>query len=285
MLRNPRYAGILEVQKWEMSVRGNFEPIVSQETFQRVQDVLQGRRTTVTPRQRNRSDFPLRHFVLCGHCRKPLTGSPSKGKMGVKYNYYRCQNRACISKPKTNVRAEVMYDRFVQFLREQQPDSGYLRLFHKIVLDVWQSKQADAIGLKRSFEQQIDELNDRKRKLLEAMVYHQSISRAEYEQMRVPLDEELATTEANLMQAQAAEMSVDKVLAFAEELLLNVAGVWERCSLDQKQRLQQVLFPAGVEYADGVYRTQQTSFLFKGLLSETAISESVGSATGNRTRV
>ena len=103
--------------------------------------------------------------------------------------------------------------------------------------------------------------------------------------MRAPLDEELTTAEANLMQAQASELSVEAVLAFAEELLLNVAGVWERCSLDQKQRLQQVLFPCGVEYADGVYRTQQTSFLFKGLLGETAMDEMVGSATGNRTRV
>jgi site-specific DNA recombinase len=285
MLRNPRYAGLLNVQKWDMSVKGNFDPIVSQETFQRVQDVLQGRRKTVTAYQRNRSDFPLRHFVLCGHCKRPLTGSPSRGKMGVKYNYYRCQNRTCPAKPKKNVRVEMMYDRFVQFLREQQPDSGYLRLFHKVVLDVWQSKQADAVSLKRNFERQIDGLNDRKRKLLEAMVYQQSINRTEYDEMRAPLDEELATAEANLMQAQASEISVEAVLAFAEELLLNVAGVWERCSLDQKQRLQQVLFPCGVEYADGAYRTQQTSFLFKGLLSETAMDERVGSATGNRTRV
>jgi len=33
-------------------------------------------------------------------------------------------------------------------------------------------------------------------------------------------------------------------------MLLNAAGVWERCSLDQKQRLQQVLFPHGIEYSD-----------------------------------
>ncbi len=285
MLRNPLYAGVLDVEKWGMSVKGNFEPIVSMETFQSVQDVLQGRRRTVTPRQRNRAEFPLRNFVACGHCHKPLTGSPSRGKMGVRYDYYRCQNRSCPSKPKTNARAEVMNERFVQFLREQQPDSAYLRLFHKVVFDVWQSKQSDAVALTRTFERQIAELRERKHKLLEAMVYQQTLTRAEYDEMRAPLDEDLSTAGANLMQAQVAEVSVEKVLEFAEDLLLNVASVWERCSLDQKQRLQQVLFPAGVEYADGVYRTQQTSFLFKGLPSETALSEIFGSATGNRTRV
>ena len=87
------------------------------------------------------------------------------------------------------------------------------------------------------------------------------------------------------MEAQATEVRVEKVVEFAEDLLLNVAGAWERCSLDQKQRLQQLLFPAGVEYADGVYRTQQTSLLFNGLPAKASRDERFGSATGNRTRV
>jgi hypothetical protein len=74
-------------------------------------------------------------------------------------------------------------------------------------------------------------------------------------------------------------------LSFAEDLLLNIAGVWERFSLDQKQRLQEVLFPNGVEYQDGVYRTQQMSFLFRGLESVQGMDERFGSANGNRTRV
>src|SRR5450759_478178 len=84
MLRNPIYTGILTVEKWAISVEASFEPLVSRETFNRIQDLLQGRRNTITPRQRNRNEFPLRNFVRCGNCHKPLTGSPSTGKMGVK---------------------------------------------------------------------------------------------------------------------------------------------------------------------------------------------------------
>ena len=81
------------------------------------------------------------------------------------------------------------------------------------------------------------------------------------------------------------EIEVEKVLDFAENLLLDTAGVWQRCSLEQKQRLQQVLFPKGVEYLDGLYRTHETSFLFKGLNAVVGGDMGVGSATGNRTRV
>ena len=103
--------------------------------------------------------------------------------------------------------------------------------------------------------------------------------------MRVPLDTELIALEENLRQARFGEVEVEKVLSFAEDLLLNVAGVWERFSLDQKQRLQEVLFLQGIEYQDGVYRTQEMSFLFRSLEDVQGVDERFGSANGNRTRV
>src|ERR1700686_2266997 len=136
-----------------------------------------------------------------------------------------------------------------------------------------------------SRERQVKELKNRKQKLLEAVVYHQTLPRAEFDEMRIPLDRDLAEAEDNLRKARLAQTDIDSVLAFAEDLLLNAANVWERCSLDHKQRLQRVLFPQGVEFADGDYRTQETSFLFKGLHPSQPLNEGVGSATGNRTRV
>jgi len=71
--------------------------------------------------------------------------------------------------------------------------------------------------------------------------------------MRSPLNDEVATAELNLGQARVDEIEVVKVLDFAENLLLNTAGVWQVSSLAQKQRLQKVLFPMGIEFADGLY--------------------------------
>jgi hypothetical protein len=142
--------------------------------FRRVQEILAGRRITITARQRNNPDFPLRNFVRCGHCSKPLTASWSKGKMAVRYAYYRCQNRRCPSPP--NARRQDVEDGFVEFLRQQQPDAGYLRLFHKVVLDVWNTKQADATALARKFEKQVDALRERKKKLNEAFVFLRAIT-------------------------------------------------------------------------------------------------------------
>ena len=51
--------------------------------------------------------------------------------------------------------------------------------------------------------------------------------------------------------------------------------------LEQKQ----TLFPQGVEYSDGIYRTLETSFSYKGLNGMDSDEELGGSANGNRTRV
>src|SRR5271154_5665985 len=88
-----------------------------------------------------------------------------------------------------------------------------------------------------------------------------------------------------VLQEEFGMGTIPALPCFAEDLLLNTAGAWQKCSLEQKQRLQQVLFPRGVEYTDGVYRTQETSFLFTGLGAAEAENEGFGSATGNRTRV
>ena len=46
---------------------------------------------------------------------------------------------------------------------------------------------------------------------------------------------------------------------------MNAARLWTEFSSDQKQRLQKVLFPQGVSFADGIYKTAETCMIFKVL--------------------
>ena len=89
MMRNSIYIGKVESPDYGVSTRGNFEPLVDEATFYRVQAVLDGRIVVTGPRPRNHPDFPLRGFVRCETCGRPLTGSWSKGRNG-RYAYYQC---------------------------------------------------------------------------------------------------------------------------------------------------------------------------------------------------
>ena len=63
LLRNQLYAGIVDVTEYGVrGKRGDFEPLISEDLFYRVQAVLSGRVPSTTPQQRAHPDFPLRAF-------------------------------------------------------------------------------------------------------------------------------------------------------------------------------------------------------------------------------
>lgn len=92
MLRDSIYVGMIESPEYGASTRGDFEPLVSAQTFYGAQAILDRRVQVAGPQERNHPDFPLRGFVRCETCGRPLTGSWSKGRNGY-YAYYHCQRQ------------------------------------------------------------------------------------------------------------------------------------------------------------------------------------------------
>jgi len=91
--------------------------------------------------------------------------------------------------------------------------------------------------------------------------------------MRAKLAEELTLAEMELRDAQAEEIEIEAVLDFAEAVLLHASNLWKSTTAEQKQRLQQVLFPEGVTYSDGNYRTAVTCLLFSGMQTKAVQKE------------
>src|SRR3954454_7629480 len=79
MLTNRLYAGFIDVPEFGVSRRGDFDPLVSEDTFDRVHAISQERVPVKTPHKRDRADFPLKGLVRCATCGKTLTASWSKG--------------------------------------------------------------------------------------------------------------------------------------------------------------------------------------------------------------
>ena len=131
MMRNPIYIGKIDSPDYGVSTQGDFEPVVDEATFYRAQAVLDGRVVVSGPRQRNHPDFPLRGFVRCDVCGRPLTGSWSKGRNGH-YAYYHCQ-RQCRA---VNVSKAVLEGAFADELALLEPTPGYMRLVKDRILHV-----------------------------------------------------------------------------------------------------------------------------------------------------
>lgn len=95
MLRNDYYLGI--VTHGGTKVRGRHDALIDQETFDRVQAVLDSHRACGS-RGRKHHHY-LSGQIVCGTCGKRHGYGRHRGKMGVQYEYYSCLSRVTPSGP------------------------------------------------------------------------------------------------------------------------------------------------------------------------------------------
>ncbi len=274
LLRNPVYSGWLLVPKWDVSARGDFQALVPEVVFHRVQRLLDGRGAPLRPHARDHEDFPLRRFVACSHCSTPLTGSWSTGR-SKKYAYYHCRKCKRVKSGK-----QTLEGAFVELLSQLQPEPGYMGLLKAIVLDVWKDRQSEAERLRRDLESVVRQKRERLDRVDEAFLHERSIDRQTYERQRDQLREQVALAEIELNDMVIGQLDIDGVLAFAEHVMTNAARLWMELGLNQRQQLQKALFPEGLRFDGEKFGTAVTCLAFKQLAENGELKSGVASPTG-----
>ncbi len=79
---------------------------------------------------------------------------------------------------------------------------------------------------------------------------------------------------------RSEELDIEAVLDFAEKVSLDAPRLWLEANLDQRQRFQTLLFPAGLEVRDGQVRTAVSSSFYEELQHFTAPGERLVAHTG-----
>ncbi len=285
LLKNEVYTGWVVSKVWGKRVRGIHTPLVDEETFHRVQALRLGRGFALTPHVRNNEDFPLRAFIRCEECGRPLTGSWSQGRH-KQYAYYRCQNN-CVS-----VRKNDLEKLFLAHLKQMTPKKEYVALFRASVLDVWEERKKEASSQARELDRRLEELEHRRNQLETAFLFDKSISKDTYDRQYDALRQEMALTKVAKYDQELDEIDIEGLLACAERLLLSPAQQWLAFSLDQRQRFQKILFPAGLSYKNGRFGTAQTCVAFEiiaecesspdGLVRPAGIEPATSASAGQR---
>lgn len=257
-LRNPIYKGWIETSLTE-PVRGDFDPLVSEEVFDRVQAELAGRHSNRARRySRDNPLFPLKGFVRCGNCRKPLRGSRSKGRER-RYGYYHCSNRGDV-----RTRREQLEQRFYCLLDALRVDEGVLPLFRVVVEDVWKDSQAEVQATKKRLDSRMRAIERRKDDLVEAAVHQKLIDAATY---RVQSDKLEAQRLELMVELESLQEKLDirPIMEFAEQLMVDPAGFWEAADPGQKRRFQELIYPSGLEFDGEDFRIAVTTPVFSYL--------------------
>jgi len=93
-LHNPKYIGKYYFGGEE--VEGACEALIDEDTFNKVQETLQGR-THGRNAKKVRQEYLLRDKAFCGHCGARLVGEAGTSRHGQIHNYYSCGKRKKIS--------------------------------------------------------------------------------------------------------------------------------------------------------------------------------------------
>jgi site-specific DNA recombinase len=246
LLKKPVYCGwVCPPSLPGLRVKGLHEPIVSEDLFNRVQDLLCGRKQLVAGRRRHNPKLPLKWFVKCAHCGTPLTGAFCTGKnKSKKYARYWCRNGNCGA---VKLSKAALEQQFLALLRRLQPEPTAVASFPRVAAKVWAEKQGDIEANAKRFAARLNDAQRLKSELLRARLRHE-LSQADFERANAEFDDDIAAAEGQLALLETGKATLNDFIAFAELLLADIAGTWEKASGDQRQRVQNLLFLDGLQY-------------------------------------
>ncbi len=265
LLRNPIYAGYVEAPKWDVSLRvGQHEPLISFETFKRVQDRLNG--GGYSPRRKNlNEDFPLRGWVLCHDCGTPLTACWSKGSHSV-HPYYLCPKRGCDSYGKS-IRRDRIEGEFEDLLRSVQPTDTLFRVARMMFKDAWDLRIASGQQQAKALQAQLIKV-EREADALVKRVVETSVPSviAAYEDKLGRLEEEKLLLNERIASAGRPAKSFEETLRTALSFLSSPWNIWSSGHLEKRRTVLKLAFADRLRYARNEgFRTANLSLPFKVL--------------------
>ena len=265
ILSQPLYAGLIAHKNWEVkNVSGKHEPLVEMKTYYAIQDRCNGDKR-VPARKDIKDDFPMRGFVTCGSCEKPLTSCWSKGRH-KKYPYYLCDTKGCADYRKS-IRKEAIEGEFEDVLKQLTPSQGLFALALDTFKDSWNDKLKSKKFAKADIQRQIREFDNKSAQLIDRLVDSDSNALIKaYEARLQDMERQKINLHEKLAQIGKPIAPFDKIYRTAFEFLANPRKLWVSSRLEDKRAVLKLVFAERLPYhRNKGYRTAKTSMPFKAL--------------------
>jgi site-specific DNA recombinase len=256
ILENPIYCGWMEVRRWSVRQKGDFDPIISEEIYNRVNPRKSVGTKIPRAHQKDNADFPLRRFITCTRCGKKISGSWSTSRRAKKYPYYSCPR--CKG---TGIRKEELERRFQGLLSLYKPKPGAVRLFLEVVRDLYGELRADSAKTAAALSERVAALKNRQNVLVDALI-EGKISQDVYQGQEARRVREVEEAERELAQCAGSPEDVEKIIRFADKFFSGLDQTWPGLDLRQKQVFQSAIFPAGLTFDGKELRTPEIPLIF-----------------------
>lgn len=260
-LTNPVYGGHFEYKPWEVRLtKGVHEPLISWETFQRIQERLE-EKAHAPIRKDIKDDFPLRGFVTCAACDHPMTAYWAKGR-NKHYAYYQCFKKGCVERGKAIAREKVE-TAFEALLRQMRPSANLVAMAAQMFRDLWEQR-IGSIDLQKAEQRKALKAYDRQiSKVMDRLIDTESPNAVRaYESKLEKLESDKAIMRENIANSSKPMKDFDKSFRTAMAFLANPCNLWVSDRLEDRRAVLRLVFAAPLPYARNEgFRTAKTPYL------------------------
>lgn len=258
MFSNKFYMGTLISAKYG-EAKGLHEPMIDEETYWAVRSIIEGKKPNQKlKRIRQRDDFPLRGILYCPHCSHKLSSAWSTGKR-QKFAYYICSTRG--KHAATSYSRDKIMEKFDTLLDSITFKESQLQWISEMVKETYHSKYDLIIQSEREIEKEIANLNEVK-KTLSYKHLKGLYTDAEFQTMKDDIELEKVVKQGVLSEKKLERIDIDTILEFIVYYLGNTKRAWYDATLEGKYALGCSMFPNGLVFENGEFRTPQLGYSY-----------------------
>ena len=253
LIKNPVYCGLIYIPAFknegESLVKGNHEPLITEELFDLVQSIIFKKQKKVGYKTCAKPELPLRGFIKCARCGRNLTGSASKGGSGIRHFYYHC-SKGC----KERVPAVKVNLKFSDILNSLEFKSEVKELYFKIIEKLFGSNLQEQEDAKSQNERLIEKYESQLKNMRLKMANNE-ITSSDYNEFKndiIPILQELKDKNIDVSDV---ETELKKYLTKGLSLIKNISKIYDFAPLDGKQKIIRSIFKENMTFSENQVRT------------------------------
>lgn len=261
ILRNVAYTGKVYVAEYKQDaaqiILGVHPPIVDEETFNRVQNVLEGRRPNFNFGINRTSIYPLRQYIKCPNCGKGLTAGGSRSRNKAIHHYYNCMNSKC----RVRHKIDEVHNDFNSFLSSFKVEAEVLELYYHSLKEVFEKEDGRRLGDIGMLTKQAELIGNRIKKA-EDDYFDSKIPISDFSSIKERYTKELSELTMQITDKQMEKTPFKKYLSFGLSVAGNLQHYYNQASIEVKQKLLGSIFPEKLIYEKKSFRTTKTNEVF-----------------------
>lgn len=261
ILRNPYYAGIVEVKNWDIREKGLHVPMITENEHIKILQILDSKKTRYV-RKINNPDFPLnKTFCECGGKLTGFMHTNGQDK-GWKRPEYRC--RKCGKQFKR----DSIHSSLDFLLSDIKVDSDMKNDFEAALREVWEEEQKNNYSLITNLESRLIGLQEEKNNLVRSLANNPEFEQDFKDSIEI-IKKDISNLEIQIKDSKGIENDFIEFVGFGMDLTNELKKNWWKLSVEQREKCKQLLFPADffVKYNEKVY-TKQISPIYRLVLNK-----------------